>query len=400
MRIVAINTFNIGSTGKIMLQIANAARKNGIDYYTACPRARDNYKKVVDKQIFIGNRLLRNVHGVLSKITGLEGCFSVFSTLNFLMKIEKMNPDIIHLHNIHGSYVNFPLLFLYIKLKKIKIVWTLHDCWSFTGRCPHFTKVKCKKWTMQCCHCPYPKNEYPSSLLDSTRINYKIKKWSFLKVENMTIVTPSAWLATLVKQSFLKEYPVKVINNGIDLKTFRPYKSDFRDKYHINKTDNVVLGVAFSWDYRKGLDVFVQLSHLMDKSYKIVLVGTDEKTEENLSASIITIRRTENQAELAEIYSAADVFINPTREDNFPTVNIESLACGTPVVTFRTGGSAEIVDSTSGISVEQDDFDGLVKAIKDICERNCINTKACLTRAKKFDQHEKFKEYVELYESI
>ena len=400
MKIVAINTFNIGSTGKIMLQIADKAREEGVEYYTACPRARDNYKKKVPNQIFIGNRFLRNIHGVLSKITGFEGWFSILSTLNFLFKIERINPDIIHLHNIHGSYLNFILLFFYIKWKKIKVVWTLHDCWPFTGRCPYFTIIKCEEWINNCYSCCYPKNEYPYSFIDSTRICYKIKRWAFSNLNDMTIVTPSFWLSELVKKSFLKVYPVKVINNGIDLDVFRPYKSDFRKMHNIKEDDIMILGVAFNWDSRKGIDVFVQLSKLLARHYKIVLVGINENIEKDIPSSIIKIKRTENQVELAEIYTAADVFVNPTREENFPTVNIEALACGTPVVTFRTGGSAEIIDSHSGISVEQDDMEGLVKAIKEICERKSINTEKCLARSKCFDQNERFREYIDLYQNV
>ncbi|WP_197020755.1 glycosyltransferase [Selenomonas sp. AE3005] len=225
------------------------------------------------------------------------------------------------------------------------------------------------------------------------------KKMTFTGVEDMTIVTPSKWLASLVKESFLNEYQVKVINNGIDLNVFKPKKSDFRERYKIKEGVKILLGVSFGWSYRKGLDVFIDLNKRLDKSkYVIVIVGVDKNII--LPQDIIAIERTSSKHKLAEIYTAADVFINPTREENFPTVNIEALACGTPVVTFRTGGSAEIINKSSGLSVEPDDLEGLMKAIKDICKGECISTETCLTRSKCFDRKERFREFVELYKNI
>lgn len=399
MKIVSINTFNIGSTGKIMLQIADEARKSGIDYYTCCPRARDNYKKQVEHQIFIGNRVLRNVHGVLSRLTGLEGLFSIISTVNFLKGIDAIKPDVIHLHNIHGSYINYPLLFCYIKKRNIRAVWTLHDCWAFTGRCPYFMVVKCNKWKSGCNNCLYPKSEYPTAKLDSSYYCYKYKKNAFCNVENLIIVTPSNWLAGIVKQSFLGGYPVKVINNGIDLEVFRPCTSNFKTDYGIKEQQKIILGVAFNWDYRKGLDVFSKIANILDDNFKIVLVGTNEDTEKYIPKNVITIRRTENQKQLAEIYSAADVLVNPTREDNYPTVNMEAIACGTPVITFHTGGSPEIIDDGCGEVVDVDDIDGLINAIEKMTsdDRSLIRDR-CAYKAKRFDWNENMQNYIKLYE--
>lgn len=398
MNVVSINTFNNGSTGKIMNQIAQEARKQGINYYTSCPRARDNYKKSFDKQIFIGNRFFRNIHGVLSKITGFEGLFSMVSTMSFLRKLDKISVDIIHLHNIHGSYINYMLLFNYIKRRKIKVIWTLHDCWSFTGRCPHFVLLNCNKWKNNCNRCPYPKKEYPYAVLDNSSLCYKIKKKCFTGVENMVIVTPSKWLAKFVKESFLEEYRIKTINNGIDLNVFKPYKSTFREENNIPYSSIMVLGVAFNWDFRKGLDVFVELSKRLDSNYKIVLVGTNEETEKKLPESVVTIRRTNNQQHLAEIYSSADILVNPTREDNFPTVNMEAIACGTPVVSFRTGGCPEMIDDGCGRVVDVDDVDALENEIRFFKRDNRnIYRKKCIDSSKRFDKNERIQEYISLY---
>lgn len=401
MKIVSINTFNIGSTGKIMLQLADEARKEGLEYFTCCPRARDNYKKQVEHQIFIGNRALRNVHGILSKITGMEGLFSIASTANFLRRIDSIKPNIVHLHNIHGSYINYPLLFWYIKKNHIRVLWTLHDCWPFTGRCPHFITAKCEKWKNKCYSCTYPKSEYPSAKLDTSKINYSIKKRVFCNVDDLTIITPSEWLAGLVKESFLKEYSVRVINNGIDLNVFKPYKNSFRDNYSIKKKQIMLLGVAFNWDYRKGIDVFIKLAERLDDNYVIVIVGTNEETERKLPDNIIAIRRTENQRQLAEIYSAADIFINPTREDNYPTVNMEAIACGTPVITFRTGGSPEMIDDGCGKVVDVDDVDGLVNNIKDIKTWDIEVTKnRCCENALRFASYRSIQKYIMLYKNV
>ena len=216
---------------------------------------------------------------------------------------------------------------------------------------------------------------------------------------DMTIVTPSQWLADLVKRSFLKEYPVQVIHNGINLQIFRPTQSDFRAQ---NKFENkkIVLGVSFGWDERKGLDVFLSLAQRLPEEYQIVLVGTDGQVDKLLPKNICSIHRTQNQQELAEIYASADVFVNPTREDNYPTVNMEALACGTPMLTFRTGGSPETLDKTCGSVVACDDIDALEKEILRICTDKPYTEAACLERAKEFDQNERFKEYLKIYERV
>lgn len=396
MRIVEINSCNFGSTGNIMLQIAEAARKIGHEVITCCPKSRDNMKKKVGNQILIGNRVSRNIHLILAKWTGLNGCFSMISTLRFLKKIDKYNPELIHLHNLHNCYINLSLLFQYIKKKKIKVIWTLHDCWAFTGQCPCFTMAKCNKWKTGCYECPSFR-EYPHSRVDRTKTMWKLKKKWFTGVEDLTIVTPSQWLADLVKLSYLKEYPVKVINNGIDLEVFKPTKSGFRQSYGL-EGKFVLLGVAFGWGKRKGLDVFIKLAEMLDKRFQIVLVGTDDLVDKQLLDNIISIHRTQNQQKLAEIYSAADVFVNPTREENFPTVNMEAIACGTPVITFRTGGSPEMLDETCGSVVECDDADAMEREIIRICEQTPYSQKACLIKAKEFTKDNRFKEYVELYE--
>ena len=398
MNIIHINSCNFGSTGNIALQIAAETRKKGHTVYTACPKSRDNKKKTVENQIFIGNRISRNIHLALAKITGLNGCFSIFSTLLFLRKIKKLKIDLIHLHNLHNCYINIPLLFRFIKKNNLKTVWTLHDCWAFTGQCPHFTLIKCDKWKSKCDSCPQYKN-YPSAYVDLTKLMYKKKKRWFTGVKDMTVVTPSQWLKDLVKKSFLKEYPVKVINNGIDLNVFKPTDSDFRKKYKIDSSKKILLGVAFDWGIRKGLDVFTELAKRLDSDkYQIVLVGTDTQIDGKLPDNIISVHRTQDQTELAEIYTASDLFVNPTREDNFPTVNMESLACGTPVITFNTGGSPEVIDEHCGDVVQSNGIEELIHKIINIFEVGVSTNEKRISKAQSFDKNIKFNEYVNLYE--
>lgn len=401
MRIVQINGGAKGSTGKIMMGIADVARAQGHEVMCASPITTTNRDAGEDCGYYrIGTFNSRRVNVALARITGFNGCFAWFETYKLLKKIDEFKPDIIHLHNLHDSYINLPMLFSYIKKHEIPVVWTLHDCWSFTGQCPHFTMVKCDKWKTGCYGCPQYK-AYPSSLYDNTKRMWQLKKKWFTGVKNMTIVTPSEWLAGLARESYLKQYPIEVINNGIDLNVFKPTHSNFRKQYGIPGDKYIVLGVSFAWGYRKGLDCFVEMAEKLGEQYQIVLVGTDDEIDKNLPQSIISIHRTQNQKELAEIYSAADVFVMPTREENYPTVNMEAIACGTPVVTFDTGGSSEMLDDKTGIVVEANDIKATVKAVKDICEKKkCDAEEYIVAYSKKFDKQDKFVDYIDLYSAI
>ena len=381
-----------------MRGISKVAERNGFACWQAYAPDKNN-GPALEHDIVIESYNVRRMNELYSRLTGMRGFQAYFSTKAFLKRIDRIKPDIIHVHNLHNNYIHVGLLFDYIKNNHIKVIWTLHDCWPFTGRCPHFQITGCNRWRTGCHDCPYPKDEYPSVRYDRTSILWKRKKNSFTGVEDLTIVTPSHWLASLVEQSFLSKYPLRVINNGINLDVFKPSLSNFRKNYQL-EGKFIILGVSFAWEKRKGIDVFARLATTLDDRYQIVLIGTDETIDKTLPSKIISIHRTSNQNELCDIYSAADVLINPTREDNFPTVNIESLACGTPVITFKTGGSPEIIDSLCGIVINQEDYEGLMTAIEDICERKIINRDNCSKRANKYDRAKKFQEYVELYQAI
>ncbi len=402
MKIAAINMTDSGSTGKIMMQIADCSRKSGhtVKTFSAlCYTKNQKPKKQnIPNHSYFGSVLENKIHTVLGMLTGKNGFYSYFGTKSLIKELKGFAPDILHLHNLHKFCINLPLLFKYINKNNIKVVWTLHDCWTFTGHCPYFTMSGCDKWKNGCGGCKNLSG-YPKSYIDNTKKVYRLKKKLFSLLKDMTVVTPSNWLKELVAASFLRDYETKVINNGIDLEIFKNTESDFREKYHL-QNKKVLLGVAFGFGKRKGLDVFVKLAECLNDSYRIVLVGTDKETEKSLPENIISISRTENQKQLAEIYSAADLFVNPTREENFPTVNIEALACGTPVITFKTGGSPEIIDRYSGTAVECDDFKALKTEIINILENDIFSSEDCRKRAEIFSKEEKFKEYVKLYEDI
>lgn len=349
MRVLMINSVcGQGSTGRICTDIANELIKQGheckIAYGRGCVPER--YKDIAYR---IGSNFGVYANGIKARLFDSEGFNAKHATRQFIEWIKKYNPDVIHLHNLHGYYINIVTLFDYLKTCGKKVVWTLHDCWTFTGHCSYFTAVKCEKWKNFCKACPQ-KFSYPKAFIDRSGRNYGKKRQIFTNVPDLTIITPSKWLATLVEQSFLREYTVKVVNNGIDLSVFRPSKSDFVEKYGL-QDKKIILGVASVWDERKGFNDFIKLADKLDDSYRIVIVGVNKKQTKLLPKNIVAIQRTNNAQELAEIYTSADVFFNPTYEDNYPTVNLEAQACGTPVVTYDTGGSVESVPKENIIEV-------------------------------------------------
>ncbi len=398
MKVLQINTvYAEGSTGKIVKEIQSVCKADGMECIAAYRCALKGMPKS-EGTLEISAPFDSRLHGFLARTTMLKGCFSYFKTRSFIKKVKAYAPDLIHLHNLHGSYVNVGLLMKYIKKQNVPVVFTLHDCWAFTGICPHFTISGCDKWQRGCGSCPQRK-KYSSSPIDFTGKMWRIKKKWFTGVQDLTVVTPSHWLESLVKKSFLKNYAVRVINNGIDLSVFKPVASDFRKKYSL-QDKKIVLAVAFGWGYEKGLDVITELANRLPDDYRVVIVGTDDKTAALLPSQVIAVKRTNNQTELAEIYTAADVFVNPTREEVLGLVNVEALACGTPVVTFNAGGSPECIDDTCGVVVEVNDVDTTEKEILRICSTQPYSKEACRNRALLFDKDARIKEYIDLYKSF
>lgn len=408
-RVILVNTVvGTGSVGRLVEGLYHTLSANGYECLVAygrgmAPADINSYRIDQDLDVYI--------HGGLSRLTDRHGFYSKHATQEFINIIEDFNPDIIHLHNVHGYYLNIKVLFEYLKKKDIRIIWTLHDCWTFTGHCSHFEYIGCNKWVSGCYACEQL-SEYPKSLgKDNSDRNYREKKELFTGFDKMTLVTPSWWLASRVEQSFLGEYHTVVVPTGIDLDVFHPVyeerKGDnliFRLRNNLNlRNKNVILGVANPWRERKGLLQFVNLSKMLNERCAIVLLGLNDEQLSELPENIIGIGHTDSTEELAALYSMADIYVNMTLEDTFPTTNIEALACGTPVVTYRSGGSAESIDDTCGISVERNSVQGVVAAIDTILSQKgtAYTQEDCVRRARLYDREMRFEEYIrEVYEGM
>lgn len=360
MKVLMINSVcGIGSTGRICTDIADELTENGHECKIAFGRkaAPERYQKYAYRITSDGGV---KINALKARLFDNEGFNAARATKKLISFIEEYNPDVIHLHNLHGYYLNVEVLFDYLKKTDKKVIWTLHDCWAFTGHCAYFDYPECDKWRENCGNCGRL-NDYPKAIIDRSERNLAKKKEIFRGVKNLTVVTPSKWLAELAKQSFLGEYLIEVINNGIDTAVFRPTESNFKEKNGLSGK-KIILGVANIWDARKGFGDFISLSKKISDDYRIVLVGLDEKQLGMLPENILGITRTSSAKELAEIYTAADVLFNPTYEDNYPTVNLEAQACGTPVVTYDTGGSGESVPKENVIAAG--DVDAFLKIEK------------------------------------
>ena len=399
MRILQINTtVNFGSTGRIAEDIGKVLIANGHESYIAYGRGNQTSES---KLIKIGTQKDIILHGLKTALVDRHGFGSKEATQKLIAQIEKIKPDAVGLHNIHGYYLNIEVLFNYLGTKNIPIVWTLHDCWAFTGHCTYFDSVGCEKWKIQCEKCP-KKSYYPTSyLLDNSKKNYLEKKELFNKVANGMVITPSKWLKNLAEESFLK-YSVTNIYNGIDLQVFKPQLDLklIKEKYQIS-IDKIILGVASIWDERKGLNDFIALQKIVSNS-QILLVGLSEKQIKQLPTGIIGIKRTDNIEELAALYALAEVFVNPTYQDNFPTTNLEALACGTPVITYNTGGSPEAIDELTGKIVPKGNIHALAEAIEEVLNNGkSFYTKACRLRAEnRFNKEDRYMDYLVIFEKI
>lgn len=363
MRIVHINSvYRSGSTGRIVKAIHEKLKNKNHLSYVFYGRG-----EIIDDSSIqrISNPIDWNYHGLATRLFDKHGLASKRVTRNLVSELISINADVIHLHNLHGYYLNYPILFNFLKTEFTgKIIWTMHDCWAFTGHCAHYSYVSCNKWKTHCDQCPQIKRYPKSYYLDNSFNNFEIKRESFLNLNDLTIVTPSHWLANELKSSFLKDYENIVINNGVDKKRFHPIISDnFKKEYNL-MDKFVILGVANIWEDRKGITFFEELSHILPDNFVIILVGKYQgKIQSN---KIIYINQTESIDELVDIYSNADIFVNPTLEDNYPTTNLESLACNTPIITFDSGGCSETINDKDPLSIVIQDktAQSLLKAIK------------------------------------
>ena len=380
-------TANWGSTGKIAEQIGICAMSNGWKSYIAYGRMMNPSQLHLIK---VGSKINTYIHYASNLFLDKEGLSSTYATKKLINVIKTIEPDVIQLHNIHDHWLNYEVLFNYLNNSKIKVFWTFHDCWAFTGHCHHFVDINCTKWIKGCSNCP--KRNF---FADRSFINYNLKKQLFTNCLNLTIIPVSNWMENFVSLSFLKNKPRITIHNGIDLSVFKP-NSD------VEKSTSIfnIIAVSSVWTKSKGIDDIFKLRELLSSEYHITIVGLNEKQISNLPKGINGIQRTQNLEALVKLYSTSDVFINPTYADTFPTVNLEALACGTPVITYKTGGSPEAVDEKTGIVVEQGNVNALADAIVKI-RKHPLSSKDCRMRAiERFDKDMCFNKYIQLYERV
>lgn len=379
---------NVLSTGKIAEDIAKTAIANGWKSYIAYGR---DAKPGVSQEIKVGSKFDVYEHYIMNKLFDREGWASKVATHKLVQQIESIKPDIIQLHNIHDHYLNYPILFRYLATLNTPVVWVQHDCWSFTGGCAYFDMLMCSKWQTECNNCPRKKKwEF-----DQTARHFHLKKQLLDAIPNLIFVPVSDWLHDLLRQSVHHHRPIFTIHNGVDVSCFKPMtSSQNKRKFHI-------LGVAAVWSKRKGLDDFVKLRSLLSPDdFEITLVGLTQQQIGLIPSGIYGLTRTATVEDLVRLYSDSDVFVNTTYSDNFPTTNVESLACGTPVITYRTGGSPEAVDEKTGRVVEQGDVNALALAIQDMREHP-LSSEDCRKRAERlFDKDKCFQKYIDLYREI
>ncbi|PUB28533.1 glycosyltransferase involved in cell wall biosynthesis [Elizabethkingia sp. YR214] len=400
MKILQLNVVsNSGSTGRIAESIGKYIVIGNGESHIAYGRYGN--PSSFSKTYRIGDKFDIYMHVLKTRFFDRHGFASKTATKRLIQEIDVIKPDLIQLHVIHGYYLNIEILFHYLSNLNIPIVWTFHDCWAFTGHCSHFVSIDCQKWQTHCNRCELI-SAYPKSYTDNSYSNFLKKRDLFNSVKNLTIVSPSSWILSEVNKSFFKGVRTVLINNGINLEKFKPILSNFlKLKFNFAK-EIIILGVASTWDKRKGIDDFLRLAKKLDDRYRIIMVGLTEEQINKLPPDIIGITKTESIEELAEYYSVADVFFNPTYEDTFPTTNIEALACGTPVVTYDVGGSPEILDESTGVVVPKGNIDLVIEAINKINKKTTdYYSNNCRLRAeKKYNEEDNFKKYIDLYQKL
>lgn len=400
-KVLQINTtVGYASPGKIANDIGDLLIEAGNESYIAYGRTPESESN--SNIIRIGDNIDNYVHVISTRLFDNHCFSSKNATKKLIAQIEEIKPDLIQIHNLHGYYINIEVLFNYLKNADVPVVWTFHDAWAITGHCTHFEHVGCKKWLTGCYNCPQT-NTYPNSiLLDRSKKNYADKKRLFNYPKNLTIVTPSGWLANLVKQSFLKNHRVTVIPNGVSQEIFKPRKNIELEKKMNLKNKFVVLGVCSVWDKGKGFFDFIELAKKLYDDCVLIMVGVTKKQTELLPNNVIAIPRTTNAEELAELYTMADVYVNLTYADTFPTTNLEALSCGTPIITYKTGGSVESVTEKTGLVIEQGNISAALDAIEAVKEIGKAHfEKHCLSMAlDKFNKKKQYLEYIKLYNPL
>lgn len=398
--VLRVNT----STGRIMQEIGELAMQHGWRSCIAYSKGRDGIKSCQSEVIPVGNKWSTIWHGLETRLFDRHGLASNEATRLFVKQIQELKPDVIHIHNIHGYFLNYQILFDFLAKSNIPVIWTVHDCWLYTGHCYYYSYAGCNKWQTGCGHCPQ-KKEFPASwLIDRSHQNYEDKKQAFtsLPLDQLTIVPVSEWIREEMQYSFFRNNQFHVIHNGINTNIFNIYNPEqVKQKYGLNGK-HILLGVASIWSREKGFDDCIQMADFLHPDEMLVLVGVRPEQQKKLKKNMLGIPRTENIHQLAELYAAADAFINPTWQDNYPTVNLEAIACGTPVVTYRTGGSIEAITDQTGFIVTQGNVQEMLEAARLISQRGkAYYQQPCRTYAlENFRKEDRYQDYLDLYDKL
>lgn len=388
---------NWGSTGKIVEGIGKLARSNGWEVFVAHGARYHNASDL--RSIQVTSKCGEILHYVESSLFDAQGLGSRGATRQLLARLDEIKPDLVHIHNIHGCFINYPLLFDYLRARNISVVWTLHDCWAMTGHCTHFMRTGCVKWQTMCHDCPQKKTFPTTYLLDRSKRNYGLKKSLFTSMPLMHITTVSGWLKGIAEQSFLKKYPISVVPNGIKSEVLTPVASDIRERYDL-QDKKLLLAVAIGLDERKGLYDYIKLVEMLPEQYQLVLVGLTDKEIKALPKSIIAEKRTNGVKELAAFYSAADVLLSLSYEETFGLTIIEAMACGTPAIVYDNTAQPELITEETG-KVVPTGIDSVVKAIEEICSKPKETfIQPCRKHALQYDESLSYQKYLDIYESI
>lgn len=396
MKVLQINAvYGYKSTGIIVKDIGETLQKVSDECYYAYQSSREPVKNGYR----VGGTLSWKWHALYARLLGKQAYASKIATRRFLKWIDKVNPDIVHLHNLHSNYINLNILCDYLAKRAIPTVITMHDCWYFTGKCTHYSAVKCDKWQTSCGSCPLNKSEQPSLFFDCTSKVLEDKTKHLLKLKNLTLVGCSEWIANEAKKSKLQSANIQVVYNGVDTAIFTPHDSQIRNELGI-ENQFVILGMADKWCLEQNRDVVERLITSQDSNTKFVIVGCKEEQKEHFKSfnNVLALGYITDRNKLSDIYSAADVFVNLTRADTLPTVNMESICCGTPVITFNCCGGPELVDKDCGFIVEEGNVEQLISCVEAIKQQPL--TFDVQKQHEKFNKNECYKKYLEVYKNI
>ena len=399
MKLLFINVaINWGSTGMIVEGIGSLALANGWEVFVAHGTRYKNSSAL--NGIQVSSKTGEVLHYVLSSLFDAQGLGSYWSTKRFLKKVESIKPDLVHIHNIHGCFLNYPLLFKYLKAKGIPVVWTLHDCWAFTGHCAHFLRTDCYKWKTGCANCPQLRDFPACFFLDMSKRNYLLKKRLFTSLDRIRIVTVSSWLKNVASHSFFTSCPISVIPNGVNTDVFRPIKGDIRERFCL-KGKKILLGVASGFGQRKGLNDYIALADLLSSQFQLILVGVSASDKEILPDSVIAVERVVGRSELAAFYTSADVLLSLSYEETFGLTILEAMACGTPAIVYDNTAQPELISDETGRVVPTGCLSAVVKAIEEICKRDRNEyVPICREHALQYDEVRCYMKYLDIYNSM